>query len=482
MRGMRTTLPRLILFAVCLAGSASLGAPAASATAQPLAMSSTSAAETPESLAPERAADWSAWPTALASAIVPGSVNRSTLQVRAHYAVNATVAVATGAINVTTTIAARNDSGGDIDRLELNTIAARLGGIYITVSTVDGAPVKVTKSEQTLIVPLGGILPNGAWTEVVIGYRATLRTDLAGSNWMFTRYGGTLALYRWIPWISQVTPFERPNHGDPFVTPNSPQVNVHLDLDRNMVVAAPGASLPTAPARSWSFGMVNVRELSIVLAPDFTVTRSSANGVPIRAYSRPGGVSGASLADLARQALAAEKARIAITYPWPAYTVVETKGGYGLESPSLVWIPGNTASASLRYLVFHETAHQWFYALVGNDQQRQPFADEAAADLLARSVLGTLRASRCSNDVLDRAITAYSTSCYYEKIYIQGGNVLDSIRAKMGTTRFWQAVTGYVQANRYRLAGSRQLLEALRVASPVDIMPILRARFPSLYP
>jgi hypothetical protein len=43
-------------------------------------------------------------------------------------------------------------------------------------------------------------------------------------------------------------------------------------------------------------------------------------------------------------------------------------------------------------------------------------------------------------------------------------------------------MTGYVQANRYRLAGSRQLLEALRVASPVDIMPILRARFPSLYP
>ena len=176
-----------------------------------------------------------------------------------------------------------------------------------------------------------------------------------------------------------------------------------------------------------------------------------------------------------------EKARIAITYPWPAYTVVETKGGYGMELPALVWIPSNTASSNLRYLIYHETAHQWFYALVGNDQQRQPFSDEAAADMLARSVLGTLRSSRCANDVLDRAITGYSAACYYETIYIQGGNILNTIRTKMGTTRFWQAMTAYVQAYRYRLGGSRQLLDALRAASPVDLTPTLHARFPSLY-
>ena len=41
----------------------------------------------------------------------------------------------------------------------------------------------------------------------------------------------------------------------------------------------------------------------MVLAPDFTVTKRTANGVTIRAYSRPGGVSGTKLADLARDAL-----------------------------------------------------------------------------------------------------------------------------------------------------------------------------------
>ena len=104
-----------------------------------------------------------------------------------------------------------------------------------------------------------------------------------------------------------------------------------------------------------------------------------------------------------------------------------------MESPRAIWIPGNSATQP-HYLVYHETAHQWFYGLVGNDQAREPFADEAAADMLARTVLGTLRSSHCASDELDRAHAGYSASCYYEVIYIQGANFLNRTRDKMGTT------------------------------------------------
>ena len=165
-----------------------------------------------------------------------------------------------------------------------------------------------------------------------------------------------------------------------------------------------------------------------------------------------------------------------------AFTVVETAaGGYGMESPRMVWIPSNTLSGNLTYLVHHEIAHQWFYGLVGNDQQREPFADEAAADLLARTVLGTLRSSRCSEDDLDRKITQYTAACYYETIYIQGGNELNLIRSKMGTTLFWHTVAKYVVDYGQKLGGTKLLLDRLRAASPVDLGPTLRSRFPSLY-
>jgi hypothetical protein len=473
---------RLAAIALCL----SLAVPFQVVAARPLRDASGTIPAVGESVwTTSRAETQSPATVAATGAIVPGSVNRTSLSINATYAVDAQIAVGTGIIKVATTITARNDSGAGIDRLELNTLATRLGGTFtITSATVDGSAVAATVSDQTLRVPLGGVLPAGATAQVKIAYRATLRTGLAGptgSSWMFTRYHGTLSMYRWIPWVSLARPFDRPNHGDPFVTPSSPSVSVHLALDKSLVLAAPGASLPTAASKSWSFTIANVRDVSIVLAPDFTVTKSTVNGIAVRAYSRPGGYSGTRLGDLARAALSKEAARLAVPYPWASYTVVETAGGYGLESPSMIWIPSNTLSSNLTYLVYHETAHQWFYGMVGNDQQREPFADEGAADMLARTVLGTLRGSRCAKDELDRKITGYSSSCYYETIYVQGANKLNSLRSTIGTTKFWTAIKTYLNANKFKLAGSKQLLEAIRASTTINLVPTLHARFPTLY-
>lgn len=446
--------------------AASSPPPAATAGVTP--ESSTTVAPSP---APEATA---------APAIIPGVVDRSSLEVTASYDVGLEVTVGTGTIAVETAIEARNDSGGSIDRLELNTIAARLGGLEVTEATVDGRPVSVSIDDQTLVVPLGGTLADGAAATVRIGYRATLRPRPDGSDWLFSRIGGTLALYRWIPWVSRAVPFDRPNHGDPFVTPSSPLVRVRVTTDVPMVLASPGAD-PVADGSAWSFEVRDVRDVAILLAPDFEVTTGDAGGIQIRAYTRPGGLDGDRLVAQAANALTRMADLVGVPYPWPAYSVVETAGGYGMEAPGLVFIPRDVAPVNLRYLVHHETAHQWFYGLVGNNQQAEPFADEAAADLLARTVLGTRRGSRCDRAPLDLAITEYSAACYYEVVYIQGGNVLDDIRAGMGSERFWATVRDYLNAHRFALAGTRPLLEALRAASPVDLEPTLRARFPSLY-
>ncbi|MBI3747113.1 MAG: hypothetical protein HY264_11440, partial [Chloroflexi bacterium] len=371
--------------------------------------------------------------------------------------------------------------GVGIDRLELNTIAARLGHLEITDATVDGQRSGATIDDQTISVPLGGILPAGASAKIVVGYTARMAGDLTGSDWLFTRADGTLALYRWIPWVSTPLPFDRPNHGDPFETPTSPAVHVRVTTDRPMVLASPGAA-PVLDGRTWTFDVADVRDVAVVMAPDFRLTEGSADGIPIRVYTRPGGLDGTRVLAEAAHALERIGARVGIPYPWPAYTVVETAGGYGMESPELTWVPRQTATGNLAYLAYHETAHQWFYGLVGSDQQRQPFADEAAADMTARTVLGLLRASRCAGTTLDRAITAYSRACYYEDVYIQGSVVLDQVRRAMGTDRYWTAIHDYLEANRFGLGGTRQLLETLRLASPANLDPILRSRFPTLYP
>jgi hypothetical protein len=417
------------------------------------------------------------------SAILPGSVDRSSVEVSATYHVNAAITVRTGALDVTTRVVATNESGDGIDRLELNTIAARLGGIKVT-AMVDDIPVKVTVKDQTLLVPLGGILPAGASATITVSYRAKLRHGVLNGDWMFTRNGGTLALYRWIPWVSRALAFDRPNNGEPFLTVSSPRVDVELLTDAPMVLAVPSVDVDEYAAGAgnyWSFGLTNVRDVSIVLAPDFRVATGKVDEVPIRVYTRPGGLSASQLLQQAVAAVSYQSDLLGVAYPWPTLTVVETPGGVGIEAPGIVWVPDRLNLRNRAYALAQGVAHQWFAALVGNDQRNEPFADEAPADLLARMTLGTLRTTRCARAPLDKSIAAYSRTCYYEVVLVQGGRLLDDLRRRMGTKAFWAAMASYLEANRNGLGGTRQLLEALQAASSVNLRAQNRPRFPSLY-
>ena len=342
---------------------------------------------------------------------------------------------------------------------------------------VDGVNVARRVKDQTIIVGLGGILAAGATVKIRVKYHATLRSTLSGSNWLFTKVNGIVDAYRWIPWVSRETPFSRPNHGDPFVTPVSPLVQLRIVTDRKLRFAVNANRMSVSSnGLTQTFEARNVRDVTITAAPDFRTRSTYVGKVQVRYFYRSGS-NAATILDAAADAIRAYQARVG-PYPYTTFKVAQSAGGYGMESPGLIWIPYGHGSANLRYLVSHETAHQWFYSLVGNDQARQPFADEATADFLAREITRTRRGSRCSTGLLDRSIYSYSSACYYEIVYIQGGNLLNEARRRMGSTAFWSALRKYVVANRFGLTGhehaaanARQLdvgrsLEAVPAAIP----------------
>lgn len=415
------------------------------------------------------------------NAIVPGSVDRTSLHLQATYSTTLRLNYGTRSFRVHSAATIINTSGGPIDRVELNTAVARLGGMRLTSVTVDGEAVDANVRDQTIIVPLGGVLPVGATTVIRVKYAATLRTALSGSSWLFTKANGIVNAYRWLPWVSRATPFERPNHGDPFVTTSSPQVRVTIVTDRRLVLATTGDRVSTSDdGLTQRFEARNVRDFTVTAAPDFKSRSAKVGDTTIRYYYRSATNAQATL-DAAVSAFRTLQDRLG-DYPYPTFKVVQSAGGYGMESPRLIWVPYGVGSANLRYLVAHETAHQWFYGLVGNDQARQPFADEAAADFVARYVTSTKRGSRCSTGRLDQTIYAYSAACYYERVYIQGGNLIDAARKQMGSTAFWRALRGYVADHRYGLVSNRTLLQALDDGTPLDLGErLFGPRFPKIY-
>ncbi len=413
--------------------------------------------------------------------VTPASVDRSSPFLEATYDTSLRLGWASRTIRVDSSATVRNTWGGPIDRIEFNTVAARLGAMVLGPATVDGTTVGVTVTGQTIVVPLGHDLPIGATTTIRLRYRATLRSGVAGSDWLFTRANGVVDLYRWLPWVSRRIRFARPNHGDPFETPTSPSVTVRITTSRPLVLATTGRrTARSTDGLRQTFQATNVRDFTVTAAADYRTRSRVVRDTVVRVYYRPGGP-GKAMLRAAADAFDALERRLG-PYPHRIFKVVQSAGGYGMESPALIWIPTGVAVSNLRYLAAHETAHQWFYGIVGNDQAADPFADEATADFAARFVLGLRRTSRCSSGRLDLTIYGYSAACYYERIYIQGGNLLDRARRLMGSSVFWPALRGYIRDQQNAISSTSTLLDALDAATPVDLGTRLFAkRLPSLY-
>lgn len=413
------------------------------------------------------------------STITPGTVNRTSMSIDATYDVTASLGFDEGRLSVTSNMIITNRSGGPIDRLELNSVAARLGAMVITRAVVDRRDVSATIDDQTIRMSLGGILADGSSAMVRIAYRARFQTSLTGSRWLFTKANGIVNAYRWIPWISRARSFDRPNHGDPFVTPSSRSVIVRLTTDRAMPIATSGRRISSS-GLTQTFRAENVRDFNFTASPSYKTLSGTAGTTRVVVFHRSSASYGQAMLDRAVWALERFSA-LAGPYPHPTYTVAQSAGGYGMESPAHTWLPP-VDSSRLAYLLSHETAHQWFYGMVGNDQAREPFADEAMADHMTRYALDSFRAPGCSADRLDLTIYDYSSSCYYELIYIKGGNVISQVRAQMGNSSFWQAVRAYVQKYRGKLTHTSTLLRFLDDRTSKDLRPIYRIYFPSLYP
>jgi hypothetical protein len=413
-----------------------------------------------------------------ASSIVPGTVNRTSINLVATYDADVVLGYGERSLRVDARITVTNRSGAGVDRIELNTITGPLGNLRLRLVQVDGHDAQATVDGQSIIVRLGGVLPDGAATVVRVRLRATLRSSLTGSSWMFTRTGGILQASRWLPWVGLHRPFDRPNHGDPFFTALSPFVRVRITTDRRLVIAAPGRRV-AVDGLTQTFEAENVRDFHVVASPWFSIRERRVGSWTLRAFVRDGFPT-VKVLDQAADGLL-RMSQLAGAYPYATFTIAQTAGGYALEGPGMIWIPTGMTGTQLRWNVYHEIAHQWFYNVVGSDGARDPFADEAVATHLGQVASGIWRDTGCPRRRLDLSIYRYSEACYFGQIYVHGADLLQRVRRTMEAGEYFRGIRAYVAANRFAIGSSRELFETLQAHTDLDLEPILAPWFPSLY-
>jgi hypothetical protein len=153
-------------------------------------------------------------------------------------------------------------------------------------------------------------------------------------------------------------------------------------------------------------------------------------------------------------------------YPWSTYSVAvmtDFTGFFGTAYPTLAFL----GDSSL-VLVPHETAHQWFYSLVGNDQARDPWLSEGLAtwaqtgpERSLPAMLNTAIPAAVENRIGEPMTfwSAYDFETFRLGLYVQ---TVQALAALGGATNVNCALRAFVTRNAYRTATPGDLLRALR--------------------
>ncbi|NDJ77381.1 MAG: M1 family metallopeptidase [Chloroflexi bacterium] len=417
-----------------------------------------------------------------------------------HYDIQAVLNWTNRTVTVVQAVTYVNDSGRVQDEMIFNVEVNRAPGEFLLwqVKYADGRLIENAVLDGTrLAIPINDPLPVGETVRLVLEFDLVLPQVIEGySNddrlgyWGYT--GRQVNLGMWLPLLAAFEPERR------WITPEFHWVGEHFllrtadftvdlqieDPPENVSVAGPGR-VSRPDSQTWRFEIDNAREVAFSVSDQFfTLQDTTSTGVEVELFH----LNNSNL-DAPRHAL--QTAVDAFTLfedlygPCPYDRLVVVQGDFpdGMEFSGLVFVSDRWFTTweggSRNFLTFitaHEVSHQWWYAMVGNDQGVNPYLDEALA--IYSEVLFYERyypddlewwwQSRVYYyDPLGEVDTPvydfYGPREYINAIYLRGALMMEALRRDLGDEVFFAWLRTYAT----RMQG--------RVASPQSFWNVLSA-------
>jgi hypothetical protein len=388
-----------------------------------------------------------------AQAAAPDAHLRTTMWLDASYHLETFLRYDAARLDVTETIEVVNRSTGTIDALHLSVLARAYGELRIESVLLDGTSSDVRFPNPTdMLVALPGGLDPAAKVTVVVHFSAHPSGDTRDSLRSRLSTGeGMMRVADWYPILSNRHDLRNP--GDSQFSVAASSVTLDLTTDRPLAVAAPG-TLVERHGLHRVYRLDDARNYAFTVAPRLrTVSTITRDGVRVRVF-HPRGVPGRAALREARRALETYDEAYG-EFPWPELILAPTPGGWiATEWPSIVFLGTDVYTDA--DTIHHEVAHQWFYALLGNDQMQAPWLDEAFAEFSTRYFFGEWDRGYCSRRKVDSSVydfpnTLERWNCdgYVETVYKKGAAMVDGVRARMGTRAFFRSMRTLIRENRF---------------------------------
>ena len=485
----------LLLLTAC-SGSMQLGLPSirASVTSNP-STPQTSATFTPEGSHPSvLVAVPTTHPSFTPSGQVP-SPPSYTLQVVLNYTLHR--------LEVNEAISYQNTTGQTLTDLVLAVEPNLWEGCFKMDSlTVGDENVAVNLNQDRLELQLATPLVPGKIASLSLRY--SLDLPAADSHHVFGYNNLQVNLVDWYPFI---VPFS----GAWLMHPPA-NVGEHLGYDQadfDVTVTFTDPTLPITVAASaavdstagiWHYILPNARTFVFSASTAYQSSKTNTDGVTITSYyfdndKTPG------------RAVLGEVSKAMTTYtslfgpsPHRSLSIVESPFFDGLEYDGLFFLSRDfykeddgTVLNNLVDIAVHETAHQWWFGSVGNDQALEPWLDEAMATYSER-----LFYEKNYPEVTswwNFRVDAYAPSgwvdediyhsggfrTYANAVYLRGAQFLEALRRRVGDEAFFAFLKDYATQMAGRRATADDFFRVLRQCTPVDFADIQRAFFQRIH-
>lgn len=394
-------------------------------------------------------------------------------------------------VQVKQRVSYRNDSGQVQDRIVFNVEPNRMPGQFALrrILTTDDHRIENYELVDTrLTVFWMEPLAPGCANSLLLDYNLTIPAIQNGYAHGHLGYWGysprQVNLGMWLPMVAAFDGswnWKTPVYhavGEHFVLQMADfVVEIQVQGASDSVRVAGSGDITHLNNHTWRFELQGGRELTLSIAEEFRILSTvTATDVEVELFYFPD--SSHNALDAPRHTL--HTAADALTlyeeyygpYPYPRMVVVQGDFPDGMEFSGLVFVSGDwftlwqgVPNDWLTIITAHEIAHQWWYALVGNDQGNYPYLDEALATYSEYLFLERMY-PEYMDWWWDFRVSAYSPSGYIDArvyeftsvrgyvnaVYLQGARMMHSLRADLGDLAFFSWLRDYAQQMQGTLA------------------------------
>ncbi|MFZ6018476.1 MAG: M1 family metallopeptidase [Chloroflexota bacterium] len=271
-----------------------------------------------------------------------------------------------------------------------------------------------------------------------------------------------------------------------------------INSPREVVVAASTSPVQQSQNR-WEYRFDSARNFAISISPDFLVEEAQVDGVKISHYyfpfyRRQGEVVlqhtvrayqlySQLFGELPRQSISAVQADFLDGMEFDGLFFL-SKGFYDLYD--------GTDKGYLTLITVHETAHQWWYGVVANDQARHPWLDEALCTYAERLYYERFFPELVDwwwfyrvnfyqpQGVIDLPVYDYGGYlAYRDAVYLRGALFLEELRKALGDERFFDGLKRYYGENSGKIATPIDFFNAFEM-SKAEIEKVTQSFFAAM--